>query len=516
MIVMDDSIIENLQCLYEKFSVNPYAIDKFIQYLNNSEDYVNQQIVEKRERDERRRLLEEFREIFIKDFLRNNNYLYIPDSSLFVQYDGEDYILIQEDIIWSKILTQINIEKNLLPWKQRVRMELLMQIRKSHVTNTIPESCTIQKVLRIMTTSIVPNKDYAKYFLTVLGDAILRKPTSNTHLTDGKITTFVDFLQYELNKFVKNNITTLFKTKYHNHEYKDLRLLPLHQNIDMPFLWEHLIKQNALNIIAVACHYSNRYEYADKFVEQCTNHEMKSYVFMLKNTSKEEYVKEFKKNMLQTSETLYMNHKEMLFAWKQYLTVNNLQNIMFYKEFYDIIGNYYKHSDGIYLNVTCESINYVKNFNSFMNDTMTLKCYESESDYTIGEFEQNINKHVFKYEVSELVQLFNLWLHSGSNNITTHNTNMNEELFIQLLQHFYDNFIIEDNRFVINCSNTLWNKKTDTLRFLHEYCASNDCLHGLELYEKYCQYVKVQNNIHKMCVSKEYFDYIYNNIFTPV
>ena len=502
---MDETLVENLHQLYDKYSDNAYATEKLTQHLKQTEEYVIQQIQEKQERDERRRLLEQYRETFVKDFLMSNNYLYIPDSSLFVEYDGEDYSLVQEDIIWSQILTQINMEKNLLPWKQKVRMELLMQIRKSHVTNTIPESTTIQKVLRIMSTSIVPNKDYAKYFLTVLGDAILRKPTSNIHLTDGKISKFVDFLQYQLNKFVKNNVSSLFKTKYHNHDYKDLRLLPLHQNIDMPFLWEHLIKQNVLNIVAVACHYSNRYEYADKFIEQLTSTEVKDYVFMLKNSTKQAIVERFNDTMLQHSETLYMNQKEMLFAWKQYLVSQNVQNIMFYKEFFDIIGEKYKHSDGIYLNVTCESMNYVKNFNRFMSETMVLDVCKDE----VGD------KSVFRYEVSELTQLFTCWFNNSSI-ITPQQTHIDEELFIQLLQHFYDSVMIEDNRFVLGCLNSLWNKKDTTLQFLHQYCSQHDCIHGVELYEKYCSYTKEQNTTHGLCVSKEYFDYIHDNVFTPI
>jgi len=212
---MDHELIDRLLDLYVKYQDNVYARDKFLQYLMNSEEYIIQQIREKEERDQRRAMLEKHKEQFIYKFLLQNNYLYIPDSSLFVHYDTYNYSLVCEDIIWGKILTKINNEKHLMPWKQKVRMELLMTIRKKHIQQCTPESNTIQKVLQIISSSVAENKDYAKYFLTIIGDTILKKHTTNVYLTNNKITKFIEFLQYEFNKYIKTNITTIFKTKYH-------------------------------------------------------------------------------------------------------------------------------------------------------------------------------------------------------------------------------------------------------------------------------------------------------------
>ena len=70
---MDEVLVENLHQLYDKYSENAYATEKLTQYLKQTEEYVIQQIQEKQERDERRRLLEQYREIFVKDFLMSNN-----------------------------------------------------------------------------------------------------------------------------------------------------------------------------------------------------------------------------------------------------------------------------------------------------------------------------------------------------------------------------------------------------------------------------------------------------------
>lgn len=514
---MDDTILQTLHSLYQTYETNDYAREKLISYLKHAPEYVVQQLQEKKERDERRELLEHYRIEFLKKFTQTNNYLYIPDSSLFVKYDSENYSIVQEDVIWGQILSTITQEKHLIPWKQKVRMELLATIRKNMLTRTIPESSTIQRVLRILSTSIVPNKDYAKYFLTILGDAILRKPSTNVYLTDAKIMKFVDFLQYYLNKFVKNNISTLFKTKYHNHEYKDLRMFPLHENIDMPFLWEHLIKENALNIVAVACHYSNRYDYADNFIEQCSNQTIRNYVFALRNETKETVVSAFKTNMLQESSLLSMTQQEMLYSWKEYLKQSNLQPIMFHKEFIDIMKTMFEVNDhGDFVNVTCDSIQYVKQFNTFMENTMqTNVCMDSTQDHMSDEG-MALPFTVYQYEVSELIKLYELWSKEQSNeSVVVKHGFIDEVQCVNLIQHFFDSISIEENRYILDCKNLLWDKYNEVLEYLHEHNHHTDSNNETN-YENYCAYAKTKNVKTGLCVSKEYFDHVFMHFFTPV
>ena len=489
---MDHEIIDNLLDLYVKYQDNVYAREKFLQYLMNSEEYIIQQIREKEERDRRRAMLEKHKEQFIYKFLLQNNYLYIPDSSLFVHYDTYNYSLVCEDIIWGKILTKINNEKHLMPWKQKVRMELLMTIRKKHIQQCTPESNTIQKVLQIISSSVAENKDYAKYFLTIIGDTILKKHTTNVYLTNNKITKFIEFLQYEFNKYIKTNITTIFKTKYHFHNYRDLRIFPLHQNIEAPFLWEHYIKQNVLNIIVVACHYSERYKSADKYIEQkCYSENVRNHVFQLKNETKETFIQTFINSMLETSDTLSISQKEMQYIWKNYLDSQNIQCILFNTELTELLSKQYNvNENGDYLNVTCNKIKYISYFNEYISETLTHISSEYECDE-------------FTYEISELLELFNIWKQSKNYNVT-----IDEKQFKQLLQHFHEAISIKDERNVCNCLSTMWNKKNDILTFLDQNDESSETP-IVELYETYCKYVKDHDISFNLCVSKTYFEKIY-------
>ena len=499
---MNKELLSYLQTIYTKYQENSFAIEKFNSYLYNVNDYIEHQVEEKNYRDTRKEQLEHYQAQFQSTFLKENNLLYIPDSSLFITYDSNDYTIVQEDSIWSRILSRINREKHLIPWKQKVRIEILMQIKNNYLTQTIPESETIQKVLSIFSSSIVPNKHFAKYFLTILGDAILRKQTTNIYLTESSISKFLESLQYELNKYVKNNISSMFKMKYHNHDYKCLRLFPLHENITMTFLWENLIKQNGLNIVAVACHYSNIYKSADNFLTSSTNKELKEHVLLLQNKTKEDFVAMFADEMLEKSESLSMKQSEMLFTWKQFLKRHKLFYLMFHKDFFDNISSLFtlnEHKE--YMGVTCESIGYIKYFNRFIEETCTV--------YT----DDDIGSSFSCYEISELVHLFSSWIQveNAGNKIQ-----IDETLFLQLVQHFHPNMNIKDNRYITNCSNTLWNKQQKVNDFLTTLTTSQLMECNIKCYKRYCSHTRNEPGQYQLCVSKHYFEELYQKFIDNI
>ena len=59
--------------------------------------------------------------------------------------------------------------------------------------------------------------------------------------------------------------TNTFVTKYHeNHCYNNCRLIKMNDNFSLD-LWKNMIKNIGLNLICVACHYSNRYDNSDNY-----------------------------------------------------------------------------------------------------------------------------------------------------------------------------------------------------------------------------------------------------------
>ena len=71
------------------------------------------------EKETRKELLEFEMEKYISAFFTDprTQFYYIPVSNTFVQYDGKHYQVLNEDIIWHTILSDITAKGVLLDWK---------------------------------------------------------------------------------------------------------------------------------------------------------------------------------------------------------------------------------------------------------------------------------------------------------------------------------------------------------------------------------------------------------------
>ena len=112
---------------------------------------------------------------FIQVFLSENQYFYLPNNNCFYFYDGKTYSYVKEDIIHHQLLMTISNNKKLMEWKYRTKINVVKQIKDRHLFKSIPESDTIQSVLSLLHPSIFSDKNQAKYFLTIIGDNILKK-----------------------------------------------------------------------------------------------------------------------------------------------------------------------------------------------------------------------------------------------------------------------------------------------------------------------------------------------------
>ncbi len=98
----------------------------------------------------------------------------------------------KEDEIIYNLLSSISKDRILLDWKHKTKNNVIGLIKEKSLFQTIPETYTIQKVLNNLFPSIFTSKNHAKYFLTIIGDNILKK---NQHLiylylnieVDGKV-----------------------------------------------------------------------------------------------------------------------------------------------------------------------------------------------------------------------------------------------------------------------------------------------------------------------------------------
>jgi hypothetical protein len=126
-----------------------------------------------------------------------------------------------------------------MQWKHRTKSHVIKQIRERNLFNCIPESDTIQRVLNLLYPSIFANKNHAKYFLTVIGDNILKKNSHLIFLINQKTKKILNEIHHIACSSISNiNVTHNFMCKYHeNHSYENCRLLKINDCFSFE-LWE--------------------------------------------------------------------------------------------------------------------------------------------------------------------------------------------------------------------------------------------------------------------------------------
>jgi hypothetical protein len=126
----------------------------------------------------------------------------------------------------------------------------------------------------------------------MLGDNILKKNTSLIHYIDTKAKHFIRELNSVCQSLLNLNLYQSFKYKYHEqHIYGDCRLLQMNDTIKTEHLWVNIINSAALDLICVACHYSNRYKNSDNvLINNSSDIDLMNRVFYLKNTSPEQLI----------------------------------------------------------------------------------------------------------------------------------------------------------------------------------------------------------------------------------
>jgi hypothetical protein len=166
---------ESVTNLYQKYAENDYMLQRIynhiVNYLPNTleNEYKNFE-----QRQNRNSYLTNEQQVFIQVFLSKNQYYYLPSNNFFYEYSGKNYLIVREDDIIHKLLSTISKEQILLQWKHKTKINIIKQIKERSLFNSIPETDTIQNILNVLYSSIFTSKNAAKYFLTIIGDNILK------------------------------------------------------------------------------------------------------------------------------------------------------------------------------------------------------------------------------------------------------------------------------------------------------------------------------------------------------
>jgi hypothetical protein len=546
-----DRVVQLTDCvsnLYAKYMNHPYMKDATHNYICNRLPSILENI--EKTHAERVQRLEELtveQDFFINYFLSNTRYFYLPATESFFYYDGDKYKQYSEDDVLYNILSSISRDQQLMSWKHKTKVSVMKRIKENHLYDSIPESTTIQRVLNMLYPAVFHNKNEAKYFLTVLGDNIHRKEISGQviHMVSSVFKNLINHLNARCQMWFGSNLAQSFKYKYHaEHNYANIRIINTSSSIYLnDTIWiNKMLSENGLDLLCVACHYSNRYHNSDNYVAKYSNDDVfyKS-VFHLKDMSPETLVSVFIGEYLRvvpnaakimmgagivvgevTFSASSISWKNMMYLWKHFLEARRLPNVVIStklrQELLLSLGTYYKESEESFYGINSKYLPSVCKFIQFWEDTM-------EPDQTEIEF-----------EVSEISTLFNRWCEMRKET----SFHISEKQVVDLIAFFYPDVELDQEKFVYKMRCSLWNKQMDILMAIDDLkekyivipenkmrisksnsslsLCSQDSQYNLltnmnisvyDAYAHYCNYMtQIENNRQPapMLASKQYFE----------
>jgi hypothetical protein len=509
--------LDSIQDLFQKYENNEYMLQRIHSHVvNYLPSVLDNELKNHEKRVNRNMYLTNEQQIFIQVFLNKNQYYYLPNNNCFYEYTGKNYFIIKDDDIIHKLLSNISKDRILLQWKHKTKFNILKQIKERSLFTTIPETDTIQNVLNILYPYIFNTKNQAKYFLTILGDNILKKNQNLIFLANSKIKKLlseIDTISYFSIGFT--NITNNFIVKYHeNHSYDNCRLIKVNENLSID-IWKETLIKTGLDLICVATHYSTRHENSDNYLNTKADEELKNYSYYLKNIPQQEIISKFCSKCFQTTNNniddkddtniTKIEWKNVHFIWKQFISSLSLPNMIY--------SNTLK-------NLLKETFSYDELTDSFIN--ITSKYLPIESDFikfwekTIVIDEQNILLEE-ELEVDELCMLFKNWVKQQNESVLLSNGNISEENVVKILKHFFPNIEIIEDKYVLNISCTMWNKTKDIIKsfeFIKNELNKNEPVTLISFDDAYNYYVNFCNSkSYKFIISKRYFEkYLYSTM----
>jgi len=506
-----DDLLSAVKQLHAKYADDEFMMGKLtahIAQLPATMDAANQA---RDDKEQRKKMLLTASDEFIEQFLNESpQYYYNPNVELFFVYDADaecNYSVINEDDILHPILTKISCNRELMPWKYKIKNQVLRRIKDRDLLSSIPESQTIQRTLNMLCPTLFRTRDCAKYFLTVLGDVLLKKTVCTSdvlmepiYIATPKARQFIKGLSQECVTLFGTSLLSAFKFKFYEYAFSECRLLDMNDvamdAFSPPF------KHRLIDIFCVAAHYSQRYDNAELFLnKQCKDTVTHHRVLYLKYHSEDQLIAKFVETCEPSPQSnMSITWKNMMYLWKVFIEEERIPNVFFAHalkaRLMQHVPNYSETADS-FLQLTSKHLPLVARFKDFWTQTIAL----------------NPNDEC-ELEIDEFTALFKQYhLAQPSPQLQSHNHT--DTAFLGLIRHFYPDVVIENDKHLMQVSCALWDKRGDVLASMQEYATSMQPA-SYKAYEFYCQQqrLKCKNSAgtgsHHLIVSKKYFEKIYN------
>ena len=512
--------IVDLTDLYNKYKDCTYMINRLQTFMTNLPNLLDSEHKKYEERVSRMNELTMEQDNFFKVYLSKHQYFYMPYNNIYYVYDGKTYSIIKDDDIHHHLLSTITDEGKLMAWKHKTKQTIIKQIKERSLFKSVPETYTIQNVLSFLQT-IFETRTEAKYFLTVIGDCVLKKNSNTTmyfiNANIKKLILLIDSIAYVT---TGNSIMNNFISKYHDsHDITNYRLIKTNENTISHDLIKDALNKIGIDLLCIAAHYSERYTNSDNYLLTKADEQVRQYSqFFCQNTA-DKIVDNFIKQcisvkQIQTQEAILnkLSWKNMHYIWKLYLSSINVPNMLYTNNLKDILKTklqFTEHSDDdsvnkdpVFLNVTSKYLPSVSSFLTFWEKHITIIINVNEGIESIIDDE---------YEIDEIMSLYK--------NSDYKNVSIADKDIIKMIHHYFSPQVeVIDNKYITNISCNLWSKHDDVLKFLETYKGNvnnikkkNDLISFDELYKSYKSFCQAKQLVDKdkrvmPIVSKQFFE----------
>jgi hypothetical protein len=360
--------------------------------------------------------------------------------------------------------------------------------------------------------TIFQTKTEAKYFLTIIGECILKKNNNNLlYFISSNLKKLIVLIDSIVYITTGNSIMNNFITKYHDtHKLNSYRLIKTSENNNSlsSDIIKGVLNNIGIDILCVATHYVERYTNADNYLNT-KDDDIKNYILYFVYNPLEKILDDFvsqcieKVNIMST-----ISWKSMHYIWKLYLSSVNLPNMVYSTQLQLLLSskieNTNENGNLIFINVTSKYLPSVSSFISFWDKYITITNDVNNDD---------------EYEIDELMTLYK------TSDIK--NTQLTDVNMIKMICHYFSPQVeVIDNKYVTNIKCNLWSKHDDINDFLQSYKfniinsnlqnSNTEIISFNDLYQSYKMYFNAKGTVDKNIypiVSKQFFEkYITNKL----
>lgn len=469
-----------LDTIYNKYEYNEYIITKLNNIFDNLEKTLEDSYNSNLQRIAKNEELSKEQITFIQYFLNKNLYFYLQYESKYFMYDNTNYYLYNYNDLLIDIYSNINENNNdnLLKNKYSIQNKLIKEIKTKSILRTIPNSSTIQNTLKLFYPNIFQNKDTAKYFLLILGDSILKKQTNNQFIISNSCKKFIDEISIHIQDCIGiHDVLNCIKYKYieDNYEYNRFIYINIIDSISE-------IKIYFINIIVVACYYSNRYKSSEMFLNNYCNNITKDKIMSLSKPI-DNIVNDFCNEMFQYNDNEQININSTNFLWELFIEKYKYPYIINEKQMQNKIHNKYN-----VINSNIISVN-----NTLLKEVF---CF---IEFVKSNFQPSTENEQF--EIDEIIQIY---IDNVEN--SNYENNLSNYIASKSIKYYLKNIKIYENKFfILKCK--YWNKLYDVKSFINNYKNNNEICTFYDAYDLYSN-----SKEYKYIANKYYFEYVYEDV----